>query len=88
MYVMHVCMYVCAICQGLLDQISSDKSGLFMLGGFDDLLSQRSHVMDEVHAMLEQCDAVEEEDEWEVEDAYDDVSFGPLDPKLVYKAMQ
>ena len=78
-----------AVCQGLIEQIAVDRQGQYLLMNMDYDDKQTSGEMKQAAKRLEEkYDIVEEDQEEELEIAWDDVSGATLDPKQVRSARQ
>ena len=67
---------------------NADQNGQLLLMSMDNKEENCKSIMKMARQIEEKCKTVEEEDELEVEEAWDDVSGRALDPKQVKKARQ
>ena len=76
-----------AICNGLLEQMEADRKGQFLLAQVDNKEGQKSDdLAKEAEQFKQRYRTAEEEDDPNLETAWDDVSGAELDPKEVKRA--
>ena len=76
-----------AICQGLSDQLQADRNGQFLLASVEPSSTTSSGELRKTAEELKRrYRTVEEDNDEELEEAWDDVSGAQLDPKAVRKA--
>ena len=75
------------ICLGIQEQIQRDRQGQYLLAHIESEHDNTSkELMKEAGKLKERYQTVEEEDDIDDEEAWDDVSGAPLDPKEVKRA--
>ena len=72
------------ICLGIQEQIQRDRNGQYLLANVQvDNKTTTKETMKEVNKLKEQYKTMEEEDDFDNEEAWDDVSGAPLEPQEV-----
>ena len=75
------------MCTGLIEQIEADRKGQFFIASVDvNKEGDTKRMATEAESIKEKYKTVEEDNDEELETAWDDVSGAELDPKVVRKA--